>query len=100
GKAAAEYINGMVETTVNIPIKTDGKIRYTVPQVITKNKDVTVFFRVSDVYKNVKITVKSGDDVIISKKKVRVAPGEMESIKLRASDIEKRKELIFSLEVV
>ncbi|MEE1278816.1 MAG: FAD-dependent oxidoreductase, partial [Acutalibacteraceae bacterium] len=100
GKAAAEYINGAEQTDVNIPIKTDGKIRYTVPQVITKSKDVTVFFRVSDVYKNVKITVKSGDDVIVSKKKVRVAPGEMESIKLRASDIEKRKELIFSLEVV
>ena len=100
GKAAAEYINGAEQTDVNIPIKTDGKIRYTVPQVITKSKDVTVFFRVSDVYKNVKITVKSGDDVIVSKKKVRVAPGEMESIKLRACNIEKRKELIFSLEVV
>lgn len=100
GKAAADYINGGKTDGISIPVKTDGKIRYTVPQVITKEKDVTVFFRVSDVYKNVKITVSDGDEVILSKKKPRVAPGEMESVKLKNSAIKGRKELIFSLEVL
>lgn len=100
GKAAADYINGGKTDGISIPVKTDGKIRYTVPQVITKEKDVTVFFRVSDVYKNVKITVSDGDEVILSKKKPRVAPGEMESVKLKNSVLKGRKELIFSLEVL
>ena len=47
-----------------ISVKTDGKIRYTVPQKITKDKDITVFFRVADVYKNVKVNViKNGEKV-------------------------------------
>ena len=30
--------------SVHIPVKTDGKIRYTVPQVVTQKKDISVFF--------------------------------------------------------
>lgn len=69
GKSAAQYINGVTEEKICVPIKTDGKIRYTVPQIITKNKDVTVYFRVSDVFKNVKICVYDGERMIFSKKK-------------------------------
>jgi len=98
GESAAEYILGIGENKINIPIKTDGKIRYTVPQVITKQKDITVYFRVSDVYRNVKICVCDGDTVILSKKKVKVAPGEMESVRLLLKDFDDCKELTFRLE--
>jgi len=82
GKSAAEYIKGEKAETVDVNIKTDGKIRYTVPQKISKNKDVSVYFRVSDVFKNVKINVYKNGEQVYSKKKIKVAPGEMESIKL------------------
>ncbi|MBQ3529334.1 MAG: FAD-dependent oxidoreductase [Oscillospiraceae bacterium] len=98
GKAAAEYINGSQSDALSIPVKTDGKIRYTVPQIITRKKDVTVYFRVSDVYKNVSVKVTSGDAVIVSKKKRKVAPGEMESITLKRDQLASVKELYFSLE--
>ncbi len=98
GKAAADYIKGVKTESTEITIKTDGKIRYTVPQVITKQKDVTVYFRVSDVYKNVKVTVKSGDNVVISKKRPKVAPGEMESVTLKCDQLKDVKELSFMLE--
>ena len=98
GQSAADYINDVSEEKININIKTDGKIRYTVPQVITKNKDVTVYFRVADVFRNVKISVYDGENVILSKKKPKVAPGEMESIKLKSSMLENCKELDFRLE--
>jgi sarcosine oxidase subunit alpha len=42
GRSAADYIKGISKKTVNIPISTDGKIRYTVPQLITEEKDVTL----------------------------------------------------------
>ena len=99
GKAAAEYIKGQSEKKLYIPIKTDGKIRYTVPQIITASKDMTVYFRVSDVYKNAKINVSDGDKVILSKRRPKVAPGEMESIALKAEQTANAKELYFSLEV-
>lgn len=99
GKSAAAYIQGQSEDAVNVALHTDGKIRYTVPQRITKKKDVTVFFRVADVYRNVTITVKNGDNVVFTKKKPKVAPGEMESITLKPEQFADASELSFELEV-
>ena len=99
GKAAAEYIKENQNDNVNINIKTDGKIRYTVPQKITKAKDVCVYFRVSDVYKNAKITVSANGEIILSRKKMKLAPGEMESITLKKELLEGVSALEFGLEV-
>ena len=99
GKAAAKYIKSGKKQSFVIPIKTDGKIRYTVPQIITEAKDVTVYFRVSDVYKNAKIIITDGDKAILSKSKAKLTPGEMEKIMLKTEQIKNVKELHFSLEV-
>ncbi len=100
GKSAAAYIKGEQAEQISIPITTDGKIRYTVPQEITGKKDVTVYFRVADVYKNVKVNVLDGEAVVLSKKRPKVAPGEMESITLKAEQLEGVKDLRFELEVL
>ena len=100
GKSAAEYIKKGKKAECEIHIETDGKVRYTVPQVITENKDVKVYFRVSDVFKNIKINVYNGEKVIFSKKKVKVAPGEMESILLKADRFRRADRLKFCLEEV
>ncbi|MBO5203332.1 MAG: FAD-dependent oxidoreductase [Clostridia bacterium] len=88
GKAAAAYIIGKSAAGTSIGLTTDGKVRYTVPQRITAKEDVTVYFRVADVYRDVKIVVRDGDNVIISKKKQKVAPGEMETVTLTRQMIE------------
>ena len=100
GKAAAEYVNQVQKASANIPLTTDGKIRYTVPQVITKKKDVTVYFRVGDIYKNVKINVFDGEKLVLSRKRPKVAPGEMESITIKAEQLEAATQLHFALEVL
>ena len=100
GKSAAQYIKGETEEAVDVNIKTDGKIRYTVPQKITKDKDITVFFRVADVYKNVKVNVVKNGEKVYSKKKIKVAPGEMESVKLTKDMFAGADELSFELEVL
>ena len=84
GKAAAEYVmNNTIQGSVKIiELKTDGKVRYTVPQRITAEKKVTVYFRVADVYRDVRVTVRDGERVIVNKKKQKVAPGEMETVLL------------------
>lgn len=99
GKSAAAYINAEKFEGVDVALHTDGKIRYTVPQRITQKKNVTVFFRVADVYRKVTIKVKDGDKVVFTKKKAKVAPGEMESITLKPETFEGAKELFFELEV-
>ena len=100
GKGAANYIKGISKKTVNIPISTDGKIRYTVPQIITEKKDVTVYFRVSNVFKNVKVNVYADGNLVLSRKKQKVAPAEMETVKLNKDIFENAKSLTFKLEEI
>ena len=98
GKSAAEYIMNGASEKEFVNVETDGKIRYTVPQRIAKGRDVTVFFRVGNVARNVLINVYDGEKLVFSKKKARVAPGEMESIKLSADAFKSASSLKFCLE--
>ena len=84
GKAAAEYIRGNAKSDISVSLKTDGKIRYTVPQRINTARDTTVYFRVANVYRDMRIVVRDGDKIIVDKKKIKLAPAEMESVTLSA----------------
>lgn len=101
GKSAADYINCGIGKSRAIEIKADGKIRYTVPQRITKEKDVTVYFRTSNVFRNVVINVVNDKgEKVFSKRKAKVAPGEMESIVLKADALKGAEKLYFELEEI
>lgn len=83
------------------PLQADGVktvagrgVRYVVPHRIRRGEtedEINIFFRVSDVYRNVKISVSSGDERICTIKKVKAAPGEMESIRLKKELLDKVK---------
>ena len=100
GRAAAEYILGNKKPATDVNLVTDGKVRYTVPQKISAEENVTVYFRVADVYRDVAIVVRDGDNVLVNKKKQKVAPGEMEAITITAEMIKnlEGKTLSFSIE--
>ncbi len=87
GRAAAEFIKGNTSSDKSIKLVTDGKVRYTVPQRISANEDVTVYFRVSDVYRDIRITVRDGEKLLVNRKKLKVAPGEMETVTLTSEMI-------------
>ena len=99
GRAAAEYLNRKPTNAVHIPVTCDGKVRYTVPQRITAPKDVTVYFRVADEYRNVTLHVSDGTREVLTKKKIKMAPGEMETVTLKADALKNVSSLHFSLEV-
>ena len=100
GKNAALYIKGELKNDVDIPIETDGKVRYTVPQRITEKKDTKVFFRVANVYENATIKVYNGNEVIFKTKKPKVAPGEMQCITLKEDQLKNAEKLNIGLEVL
>ena len=99
GASAAAYIRGEASESINIPLSTDGKIRYTVPQTITQKKELRVYFRVADIFRNATVKVTDGDRVVYSRKKQKLAPGEMECITLKPDQFADAKALKFSLEV-
>ncbi len=82
GAAAADYIAGRRRPEADIVLATDGRVRYTVPQHIARDADAEIYFRVSDIFRNVTLCVKDGEREIYRAKKLKMAPGEMESIKL------------------
>ena len=84
GCAAADYLADKQSERVDITLQPVGGVRYTVPQKITSAQDTTVYFRVADVFRDKRVVVKCGDRVISNKKKIKLAPGEMETVKLTA----------------
>ena len=83
GQGAAEYIlNRQPGETVYVNTTTGTGVRYLVPQrVNVKNpNDVKLYFRVGRIYKNAKVVLECDGKVISSKKKVKLAPGEMENV--------------------
>ena len=104
GKNAAKYVlNQIVNNDDYIKIKPISGVRYTVPQKIRLEnieKNLEVFFRVGDVFKNVNLIVKDGGNPILTLKKPHLAPGEMEKINIPFSLLKdiKNKELTFSIE--
>jgi NADPH-dependent 2,4-dienoyl-CoA reductase/sulfur reductase-like enzyme len=101
--AARQGVPG--QSPVQIPIRTGSRVRYTVPQQIDIDDDfrnevseklsvpadkadlpeVQLMFRSTDVYRNVTISVYSGNDRLYSKKARIVRPGEMQTAEINAS---------------
>ncbi len=84
GKNAALYIqNGAAADVKTVEIVPEGGVRYTVPKYIrpTEMEDnLTVRFRVGDVYKNCAIATYFDDEQISKRKRPVMAPGEMEQV--------------------
>lgn len=90
GKSAALYaLNKLQKNPTVSTIANDG-ISYIVPQSIDTNckEDINLFMRVRNIYKNKKLVVKSGDNVILEKKRIHMIPSEMENIKINKELLE------------
>jgi len=101
GSFAAEYAKGNLSTGKGICSLAGEGISYIVPQEIRVQnctKDLELYFRVNQVYDHVKIVLRIDDEIIKEIKKRHLAPGEMESIKVRSEWLEKAGSL--ELEIV
>ena len=84
GSCAADYLKGGVSGGECRNVLAKNGVRYVVPQrlSIDASEPTALFFRVGDIYKNVRIVVKCRDKVLLSRSKKKVAPGEMERLTL------------------
>lgn len=99
GRSAAKFIkNELKEGQIVTEIKNGDRVNYTVPQNIRLEnilESQEIMFRVSNVFKNVNITVRNNEGELIKKlRRPVVAPGEMEKIKLKRADIDKANGLL------
>ena len=98
GENAVKYIKGMLPSESSRQIKlipTDG-VRYTVPGTIDPERmadQLTVRFRVGNVYKNSYISVYFGDERVVHRKRPVMAPGEMEDVKFKKEQLASQPDL-------
>ena len=89
GLGAAKFIKGEKVTGECVYTQGINGVRYIVPQRINRetDTDVKLYFRVGAVFNNAKIIVECDGKEILSKKKVKLCPGEMEYVTLKQSVI-------------
>lgn len=96
GRAAADYILRPCDQGDSVLELQNGTgIGYTVPQRIRLShisEKAEIFFRVRAPMGNSRIVVTSGDDIIVSYKRERMAPGEMEIIRIPKGLLKKAKD--------
>ncbi len=88
GHNAAKYVQGSLAKGSGKEIKLvpTGGVRYTVPKTIDVDRmaeELTVRFRVGNVYKNCFISVYFDDEQVVHRKRPVMAPGEMEDVKFK-----------------
>ena len=91
GKNAAKYIKeGQVTSAKQIEILSVDGVRYTVPKYVrpeVMDDTLTVRFRVGQVFKGCAIATYFGDTLISKRKRPVMAPGEMEQVILKKSQL-------------
>lgn len=104
GESAAKYVStGSKGAQADVTTAAAAGISYVVPQNIrTDNltEKLQLFFRVRNVYKDVKVEVKLDGEVIHSAKKRHLAPGEMERLSLPTEVLKSHGKGQLTVEVV
>lgn len=97
GENAAKYVLGGLTKSVNeVPLKAVEGVRYTVPSKIDPMRmaeEQVVRFRVGNTYQDVYVALYYNDQLISRRKKRVMAPGEMESLKLKKQELLAFKDL-------
>ncbi|MGN0526116.1 MAG: NAD(P)/FAD-dependent oxidoreductase [Acutalibacteraceae bacterium] len=103
GKGAANYIFGKKKGGTFIGTKGVNGVRYIVPQRVNieSEENLKLYFRVGQVYKGAKVVVECDGKILSSKKKVKLAPGEMENVVITTDmlkDMNKDSEIVVRVE--
>ena len=89
----SEYINEGKLTESKINIEAGENINHTIPQKISGTKDFVLSFRVRRPFKECRVDIMQGDDVIKTKKFKKAIPAEMIQIKIAKVEIKSNKDL-------
>ncbi len=101
GRYAAKSLTATKKEKEYVSVESGERVSYVCPQRIVKGVEekVKLFYRVTGSFENCLVKVVANDEVIFSKKKRIVAPGEMETVVLSSSKIEDLSSIKVSLEV-
>ncbi|MCL2023952.1 MAG: FAD-dependent oxidoreductase [Oscillospiraceae bacterium] len=91
GRSAAQYLAGAEEKSSALAkITTGDGVRYAVPQMVRSGEQepITIYFRVTNIYKNTRIILEKNGEELFSRKRLHLAPGEMETVIIKPEWLE------------
>ena len=99
GENAAAYIKDefKADSEKKIHLRPGKGVTYTVPQVIAPGSmrdEVVIRFRVNNIYQKSRLVLEVDGKEVAQKRKLVFAPGEMENLTLKKSDIDENSEKI------
>ena len=101
GIGAAKLVAGKTGQGRAIPTRPGNGVRYVLPQTVHSGEDVSLFFRVTQPFGKVKLTVTDGEKILATAKRLKAAPGEMEKLTVKAEALKTATgPLTVSLEVL
>ena len=96
GRAAAEYLACGEGERAYIPTVAGENVTYVLPQRVERGKDVKLYFRVRNAFRNAVIRVQTGSTVR-TYQRIAVAPGEMENVTVKAADLANAQDVQISV---
>lgn len=90
GRRAARFLQKGEERGRTVQLVAGKGVRYTVPARVDPRRmeeELTVRFRVDNVYKNAAVVISADGKALRRKKKLILTPGEMEEIRLRREEL-------------
>lgn len=99
GENAAAYIKDefKADNEKKIHLTPGNGVTYTVPQYIapaSMRDEVVIRFRVNNIYQKSRLVLEVDGKVVVQKRKIVFAPGEMEDLVLKKSDLDENSEKI------
>jgi thioredoxin reductase len=88
-KSVERYLNQLGKSDLSIPVNSDSNFIYVLPQTIDKSQAVKLKFRVKRPLKNVKLVIRTKDEIIMTLPKTQLLPAELEMITLPLPLIDK-----------
>lgn len=103
GLQAVKFVKGegKRDHLKDVKVITEGGVRYSVPAIINPEnmeEKIVIRFRVGGIYQNMYESVYVNDKRIIHKKRQILAPGEMESLEIKKSDLADANSIVITLE--
>ena len=88
GRGAAKLVREQTKAKAELVTKAGSGVRYVIPQSIRDTQqEVSLFFRVGAPMQKVRLVVSDDNGVLTTAKRIKVAPGEMEKITLKADKL-------------
>jgi len=96
--SAAEYLQSGGLPACTLEVKAGANVGHVIPQAVSGTRDFTLSLRVRKPMKDVTLTVRQGDDMILKKKLRKALPAEMLQYAIRAEKLATEGDLEVSVE--